>query len=72
MAAPYEFVANQLRTHLPGASVDPFFDSEATSRRDRILGLSQSGENGDFGEDYSTTKQQYPGGYPFYYPLMLT
>lgn len=72
MATPYEFVANQLRTHLPSASVEPSFDSEATSRRDRILGLYRSGGNGDFGEDYSTFNLQYPGGYSFYYPLLLT
>ena len=72
MATPYEFVANQLRNHLPGASVEPFIDTDATARLDRIFDLYRSGGNGEFGNDYSSLNLQYPGGYPYYYPLLLT
>ena len=71
MATPYEFVANQLRTHLPGARVEPCIDSDEP-RRDRTARLYRSGNDGEFGDDYATLKLQYPGGYPFYYPLQLT
>ena len=71
MATPYEFVANQLRAHLPGASVEPLIDSDEP-RRDLATRLYRSGENGEFAADYSTFTLRYPGGYPFYYPLQLT
>lgn len=72
MATPYEFVANQLRAHLPGARLEPFIDTDEPRPRDRTARLYRSGGNGEFGEDYSTFNLQYPGGYPFYYPLQLT
>ena len=71
MATPYEFVANQLRAHLPGASVEPLIDSDEP-RRDLATRLYRSGDNGEFGDDYSSFTLRYPGGYPFYYPLHLT
>ena len=71
MATPFEFVANQLRAHLPGARVEPCIDSDEP-RRDRTARLYRSGNDGEFGDDYATLKLQYPGGYPFYYPLQLT
>ena len=71
MATPFEFVANQLRAHLPGARVEPCIDSDGP-RRDRTARLYRSGNDGEFGDDYATLKLQYPGGYPFYYPLQLT
>ena len=71
MATPYEFVANQLRAHLPGASAEPLIDSDEP-RRDLMTRLYRSGDNGEFGVDYSTFNMQYPGGYPFYYPMQLT
>ena len=71
MATPYEFVVRQVRAHLPGARVAPLIDSDEP-RRDRTTRLYQSGDNGEFGEDYSTIELRYPGGYPFYYPLQLT
>lgn len=72
MATPFEFVANQLRTHLPDASVEPFIDTNEPRRRDRTALLYRSGNNGEFRDDCANLKLQYPGGYPFYYPLQLT
>ena len=72
MATPFEFVAHQLRTHLPDAHVEPLVDTDGTSRRDQLLRLYRSGADGEFGADYSEFMQHFPGGYPFYYPLRLT
>ena len=72
MATPFEFVAHQLRTHLPDARVEPIIETDGSSRRDQLLGLYRSGVDGEFGTDYSALKLHFPGGYPFYYPLRLT
>src|SRR4051812_28460547 len=68
MATPYEFVAHQLRLHLPGARVEPFIDASDTSRRDSIARLYGD----EIDNDDTTFNLSYPGGYPFYYPLQVT
>ncbi|NVO29671.1 hypothetical protein [Hymenobacter lapidiphilus] len=70
MATPYEFVANQLLTHFPGASVEP--DCEiAVGHRPDFVARTYYSERKEEGVDYNSISLAYPGGYPFYYPLLL-
>ena len=72
MATPYEFVANQLHTRFPNASVEPFIDTDGTYPPHLAARLYRSGENDEFGDNYAAYNVAYPGGYQFYYPMQLT
>lgn len=72
MATPYEFIAHQLQRQLPNAAVSPFPEGDGYTRADVAQRLYRSGAGNDFPPDYTKMSMSYPGGYPFYYPLLLT
>ena len=72
MATPFEFVARELQLRYPDATVEPAIDGAETPRRDLAERIYRSGENGAFGDDYSTVNLRMYNGYPYYYPMHLT